>query len=207
MAIATTTPRLSQKARGGHGRRLPISRGIEDPGIERVDGRKIAGGLPRRHQYSFWQPKWPRCWTTTQPACAADGDLRALGKSKTCCTSRASTSLSRRPTCSRNTSATAPLPTSRTVIRYICSFYINEVHVYVRTRDQDTRGILAGKKVSFNTVGSAANLTGGIVFDRFTSMWRRSSSTTRSHLKRCEQARSQVVVHVTGKPTDLFAKF
>src|SRR5215475_15321838 len=50
-------------------------------------------------------------------------------------------------------------------MRYICSFYINEVHVYVRPEIKTLQD-LAGKKVSFNTVGSAANLTGGILFDR-----------------------------------------
>src|SRR5215470_12287000 len=50
-------------------------------------------------------------------------------------------------------------------VRYICSFYLNEVHIYVRPEIR-TLEDLAGKKVSFNTVGSAANLTGGILFNR-----------------------------------------
>src|SRR5215471_2478516 len=42
---------------------------------------------------------------------------------------------------------------------------IKEVHIYVRPEIKTLQD-LAGKKVSFNTVGSAANLTGGILFDR-----------------------------------------
>jgi TRAP-type uncharacterized transport system substrate-binding protein len=91
-------------------------------------------------------------------------------------------------------------------IRYICSFYINEVHVYVRPEIK-TLEDLAGKKVSFNTVGSAANLTGGILFDRLHINAERIFINNSVALEKMRTGEIAGVVHVTGKPTDLFTKF
>ena len=91
-------------------------------------------------------------------------------------------------------------------IRYICSFYINEVHVYVRPEIK-TLEDLAGKKVSFNTVGSAANLTGGILFDRLHINAEKVFINNSVALEKMRTGEIAGVVHVTGKPTDLFVKF
>ncbi|CCD92874.1 conserved exported hypothetical protein [Bradyrhizobium sp. ORS 375] len=91
-------------------------------------------------------------------------------------------------------------------IRYICSFYINEMHVYVRPEIK-TLEDLAGKKVSFNTVGSAANLTGGIVFDRLKINAEKVFINNSVAMEKMRTGEIAGVVHVTGKPTDLFAKF
>jgi TRAP-type uncharacterized transport system substrate-binding protein len=94
----------------------------------------------------------------------------------------------------------------KTRIRYICSFYINEVHVYARPEIK-TLEDLAGKKVSFNTVGSAANLTGGIVFDRLHINAEKVFINNSVALEKMRTGEIAAVVHVTGKPTDLFTKF
>ena len=91
-------------------------------------------------------------------------------------------------------------------IRYICSFYINEVHVYVRPEIK-TLEDLAGKKVSFNTVWSAANLTGGILFDRLHINADKVFINNSVALEKMRTGEIAGVVHVTGKPTDLFVKF
>ena len=91
-------------------------------------------------------------------------------------------------------------------MRYICSFYINEVHVYVRPEIKTLQD-LAGKKVSFNTVGSAANLTGGIIFDRLHIGAQRVFINNSVALEQMRTGEIAGVVHVTGKPTDLFSKF
>ena len=91
-------------------------------------------------------------------------------------------------------------------IRYICSFYLNEVHVYVRPEIK-TLEDLAGKKVSFNTVGSAANLTGGILFDRLHINAEKVFINNSVALEKMRTGEIAGVVHVTGKPTDLFTKF
>jgi TRAP-type uncharacterized transport system substrate-binding protein len=91
-------------------------------------------------------------------------------------------------------------------IRYICSFYLNEVHVYVRPEIK-TLEDLAGKKVSFNTVGSAANLTGGILFDRLHINAEKVFINNSVALEKMRTGEIAGVVLVTGKPTDLFTKF
>jgi len=91
-------------------------------------------------------------------------------------------------------------------VRYICSFYINEVHVYVRPEIK-TLEDLNGKKVSFNTAGSAANLTGGIIFDRLHINAERVLMNNSIALEKMRTGEIAGVVHVTGAPTDLFAKF
>src|SRR5882757_2872095 len=91
-------------------------------------------------------------------------------------------------------------------IRYICSFYINEVHIYVRPEIK-TLEDLAGKKVSFNTVGSAANLTGGILFDRLHINAEKVFINNSIALEKMRTGEIAGVVHVTGKPTDLFTKY
>ena len=91
-------------------------------------------------------------------------------------------------------------------IRYICSFYLNEVHVYVRPEIKTLQD-LAGKKVSFNTVGSAANLTGGILFDRLHINAEKIFINNSVALEKMRTGEIAGVVHVTGKPTDLFTKF
>jgi len=94
----------------------------------------------------------------------------------------------------------------KTRIRYICSFYINEVHIYVRPEIK-TLEDLAGKKVSFNTVGSAANLTGGIIFDRLHINAEKVFINNSVALEKMRTGEISGVVHVTGKPTDLFSKY
>jgi TRAP-type uncharacterized transport system substrate-binding protein len=91
-------------------------------------------------------------------------------------------------------------------IRFLCKFYINEVHVYVRPEIR-TLEDLAGKKVSFNTVGSAANLTGGILFDRLHINAEKVFINNSIALEKMRTGEIAGVVHVTGKPTDLFTKF
>src|SRR6476660_4338198 len=50
-------------------------------------------------------------------------------------------------------------------VNYVIPMFQGDFHLYVRPEIKTIQD-LAGKKVSFNTVGSAANYTGNIVFDR-----------------------------------------
>ena len=50
-------------------------------------------------------------------------------------------------------------------IHYISEMYVAEFHVYARSEIKNLKD-LQGKKVGFNTKGSAANITGKIVFER-----------------------------------------
>ena len=91
-------------------------------------------------------------------------------------------------------------------IHYIARFFVAEVHVYVRSEIK-TFEDLAGKKVSFNTVGSAANLTGGIVFDRLGVAVERVYMNNAAALEKMRNGDIAGIVHVVGKPNELLSKF
>ena len=91
-------------------------------------------------------------------------------------------------------------------INYVIRFFLTEVHIYARPEIKRIED-LAGKKVSFNTVGSAANLTGGIVFDRLGVNCERVFINNATALEKMRTGEIAAVVHVVGKPNDLFAKF
>src|SRR6267378_3133274 len=83
--------------------------------------------------------------------------------------------------------------------------YLKGVDVTITSAD--ALDDLAGKKVSFNTVGSAANLTGGILFDRLHINADKVFINNSVALEKMRTGEIAGVVHVTGKPTDLFVKF
>lgn len=91
-------------------------------------------------------------------------------------------------------------------VNYIIPMFQGEVHVYVRPEIKTFQD-LVGKKVNFNTVGSAANYTGGIVFDRLGIKVERLYQNNSIALEAMRKGEIAAVVHVVGKPNDLFAKF
>ena len=90
-------------------------------------------------------------------------------------------------------------------VNYIIRFFLAEVHVYARPEIKSIED-LAGKKVSFNTVGSAANLTGGILFDRLGIKADRIYMNNSSAIEKMRTGEISAIVHVVGKPNDLFTK-
>ena len=91
-------------------------------------------------------------------------------------------------------------------VQYITRFFLSEVHIYARPEIKKIED-LAGKKVSFNTTGSAANLTGGIVFDRLGIKAERVFINNSIALEKMRTGEIAAVVHVVGKPNELFSKF
>jgi TRAP-type uncharacterized transport system substrate-binding protein len=91
-------------------------------------------------------------------------------------------------------------------IHYIARMFVAEVHVYARAEIK-TLADLRGKKVSFNTVGSAANLTGGIVFDRLGIAAERVFVNNSTALEKMRTGEIAAVVHVVAKPNELFTKY
>jgi TRAP-type uncharacterized transport system substrate-binding protein len=90
-------------------------------------------------------------------------------------------------------------------VNYIIPMFQGEVHIYVRPEIKTLQD-LAGKKVNFNTVGSAANYTGGIVFDRLGIKAERLFQNNSIALEGMRKGEIAGIVHVVGKPNDLFAK-
>jgi TRAP-type uncharacterized transport system substrate-binding protein len=90
-------------------------------------------------------------------------------------------------------------------VNYIIPMFQGEVHILVRPEIKTLQD-LAGKKVNFNTVGSAANYTGGIVFDRLGIKAERLFQNNAIALEAMRKGEIAALVHVVGKPNDLFAK-
>ncbi len=90
-------------------------------------------------------------------------------------------------------------------VNYVIPMFLGDVHIYARAEIKSIQD-LAGKKVNFNTVGSAANYTGGIVFDRLGIKVERLYENNASALEAMRRGEIAAIVHVVGKPNDLFAK-
>ena len=91
-------------------------------------------------------------------------------------------------------------------IQYISPLFLAEVHVYAREEFKTLKD-LAGRKVAFNTPGSAANLTGQVVFQRLGIQVEPVFINNAIALEKMRSGEFSAVVHVVGKPNDLFARF
>jgi TRAP-type uncharacterized transport system substrate-binding protein len=90
-------------------------------------------------------------------------------------------------------------------LNYIVPMFQAEVHLLVRPEIKSIAD-LAGKKVGFDTPGSGANTTGGIVFDRLGVSV--DKVFLNNALALAAMARGEIagIVHIAGKPSHLFAR-
>jgi TRAP-type uncharacterized transport system substrate-binding protein len=88
-------------------------------------------------------------------------------------------------------------------VHYVIPMFQGEVHILARPEIKSLED-LAGKKVNFNTVGSAANYTGGIVFDRLGIKTERLFLNNAIAIEKMRSGEIAAIVHVVGKPNDLF---
>jgi TRAP-type uncharacterized transport system substrate-binding protein len=91
-------------------------------------------------------------------------------------------------------------------IQYISPLFNTEVHIYARKEYASIKD-LAGQKVAFNTPGSAANYTGQVVFKRLGVSVQPLMINNAVALEKMRSGEIAAVVHVVGKPNDLFAKY
>jgi TRAP-type uncharacterized transport system substrate-binding protein len=98
------------------------------------------------------------------------------------------------------------VPNIENRIHYISPLFRSEVHIYARGEFRSLKE-LAGQKVAFNTRGSAANLTGQVVFQRLGIAVEPVIINNSIALEKMRTGEIAAVVHVVGKPNDLFAKF
>jgi TRAP-type uncharacterized transport system substrate-binding protein len=91
-------------------------------------------------------------------------------------------------------------------INYILNLFPSELHIMVRPEIQSLRD-LAGKKVNFNTLGTAAAFSGPLIFSR---LGINVDKTFIPHPVAIEQMKKgpeiAAVVFITSKPVDAFAK-
>ncbi|MBN9264172.1 MAG: C4-dicarboxylate ABC transporter [Hyphomicrobium sp.] len=97
------------------------------------------------------------------------------------------------------------IPNIEKRVNYVMPMFQGELHIYVRP-EINTLEDLRGKKVNFNTVGSAANYTGGIVFDRLGLQVERTYLNNAIALEEMKKGEIAAVIHVVGKPNALFSK-
>lgn len=91
-------------------------------------------------------------------------------------------------------------------INYIMRFFQTEAHIYARPEIKRIED-LAGKKVNFNVPGTAGVLTGGIIFDRLGVVPEKVFLNQAIALEKMRTGEISAIVHLVGKPNDLFAKF
>jgi TRAP-type uncharacterized transport system substrate-binding protein len=91
-------------------------------------------------------------------------------------------------------------------VNYVIPMFQGEFHLYVRPEIKTIQD-LAGKKVGFNTIGSAANYTGNIVFDRLGVKVEKIFMNNALALEGMRKGEIAGIVHVVGKPNELFARF
>ena len=91
-------------------------------------------------------------------------------------------------------------------VNYVIPMFQGEFHLLVRPEIKSIQD-LAGKKVGFNTVGSAANYTGNIVFDRLGVKVEKIFMNNSLALEAMRKGELAGIVHVVGKPNELFSRF
>jgi TRAP-type uncharacterized transport system substrate-binding protein len=95
------------------------------------------------------------------------------------------------------------IPNMERRVNYVIPMFEGELHILARKEFKKIED-LAGKKVNFNTVGSAANYTGGIVFDRLGIKVERIYKNNAIALEEMRKGEIAALVHVVGKPNSLF---
>jgi TRAP-type uncharacterized transport system substrate-binding protein len=88
-------------------------------------------------------------------------------------------------------------------VHYVSPLYHSEVHVCARPEFRTLKD-LEGKKVSFNTRGSAANLTGQIVFRRLNINVEPVFANNSVAIEQMRKGELAALVHVVGAPNELF---
>jgi TRAP-type uncharacterized transport system substrate-binding protein len=90
-------------------------------------------------------------------------------------------------------------------ITYLLSLFPSELHVFVRP-EIHTLADLAGKKVNFNTQGTAAAYSGPLIFSRLGIDVEKTFIPHPLALEQMKRGEFAAVVFVTSKPVDAFTK-
>jgi TRAP-type uncharacterized transport system substrate-binding protein len=90
-------------------------------------------------------------------------------------------------------------------ITYVLSLFPSELHIFVRPEIQSLRD-LVGKKVNFNTQGTAAAYSGPLIFSRLGLDVEKTFIPHPVALEQMRRGEIAAVVFVTSKPVDAFLK-
>jgi NMT1 family protein len=97
------------------------------------------------------------------------------------------------------------VPQIRERITYILNLFPSELHIFVRP-EIHTLADLAGKKVNFNTQGTAAAYSGPLIFSRLGLNVEKTFIPHPLALEQMKRGEIAGVVFVTSKPVDAFVK-
>jgi TRAP-type uncharacterized transport system substrate-binding protein len=90
-------------------------------------------------------------------------------------------------------------------ITYVLNLFPSELHVFVRPEIQSLQD-LAGKKVNFNTLGTAAAYSGPLIFGRLGINVDKTFIPHQVALQQMKNGDMAAVVFITSKPVDAFLK-
>jgi hypothetical protein len=99
----------------------------------------------------------------------------------------------------------AQAPDIQKRIVYILNLFPSELHIFVRPEIQNLQD-LAGKKVNFNTLGTAAAYTGPLIFSRLGINVEKTFIPHQIALEQMRQGEFAAVVFITSKPVDAFVR-
>jgi TRAP-type uncharacterized transport system substrate-binding protein len=99
----------------------------------------------------------------------------------------------------------AQAPDIQKRVVYILSLFPSELHIFVRPEIQTLQD-LAGKKVNFNTLGTAAAYTGPLIFSRLGIEVEKTFIPHQIALEQMRQGEMAAVVFITSKPVDAFVR-
>ena len=96
-------------------------------------------------------------------------------------------------------------PEIRRRITYLLNLFPSELHVFVRPEIQSLQD-LAGKKVNFNTQGTAAAYSGPLIFSRLGVDVDKTFIPHQIALEQLRKGEMAAVVFITSKPVDAFLR-
>jgi TRAP-type uncharacterized transport system substrate-binding protein len=90
-------------------------------------------------------------------------------------------------------------------VHYLLSLFPSELHIFVRPEVQSLQD-LAGKKVNFNTLGTAAAYSGPLIFSRLGINVEKTFIPHQVALQQMRKGDMAAVVFITTKPVDAFVR-
>ena len=96
-------------------------------------------------------------------------------------------------------------PDIRFHVTYLLNLFPSELHIFVRPEIQSLQD-LAGKKVNFNTLGTAAAYSGPLIFSRLGIDVEKTFIPHQVALQQMHKGEMAAVVFITSKPVDAFLR-
>src|SRR6476619_3758446 len=97
------------------------------------------------------------------------------------------------------------VPEIRRRITYLLNLFPSELHIFVRPEIHSLQD-LAGKKVNFNTLGTAAAYSGPLIFTRLGLTVEKTFIPHQVALEQMRKGEMAAVVFITSKPVDAFVR-